>query len=189
MAARDGKSPTALGFLTVVEHEPHGMFGGYLLLNLSGRPLEFHCTAPVKPNRAQQILFGTALEPYLYGEQIGQALAAKGHHKPLLICTDLAPALALREHVSIPVALVLSAAPDTAGASAAEAGVTHRLDAAHAPLDMFELGRSRLALAAKHRDDRAVVESSLASVADHFDLSEPFQRIRGAIEEAQRGGR
>ncbi|MBL9124077.1 MAG: hypothetical protein JNG90_10630, partial [Planctomycetaceae bacterium] len=57
MSGRDPQSPPALGFLTVVEHEQLGLIGGYLLLNLSGRPLEFHCTAPLKPNRAQQILY------------------------------------------------------------------------------------------------------------------------------------
>ena len=70
-------SQAALGFLTVLEHDEHGLVGGYLLLNMAGRPLEFHCTVPVRPNRAQQILFGPTLRPYLYGEQIGQALLAK----------------------------------------------------------------------------------------------------------------
>src|SRR5688500_11494160 len=62
-------APQALGFLTVVEHDQFGLVGGYLILNSSGRPLEFHCTAPVKPSRAQQILYGPTLTPYLYGEQ------------------------------------------------------------------------------------------------------------------------
>ncbi len=48
MGVSDSKSPAALGFLTVLEHES-GLTGGYLLLNTLGRPLEFHCTAPIKP--------------------------------------------------------------------------------------------------------------------------------------------
>ena len=56
MSNIDAKSKPALGFLTVVEHPQYGLFGGYLVLNLAGRPLEFHCTAPIKPNRAQEIL-------------------------------------------------------------------------------------------------------------------------------------
>ena len=83
------KSQAALGFLTVLEHDQQGLVGGYLLLNASGRPLEFHCTAPVKANRAQQILFGPTLAPYLYGEQIGQTLVAKGSIAPLAVCTDI----------------------------------------------------------------------------------------------------
>src|SRR3954469_20221301 len=103
----DAKSVPTLGFLTVVEHPQHGLFGGFLLLTMNGRPLEFHCTAPVKPNRAQEILFGPTLAPYLYGEQIGRTLLAKSSVEPLVVCTDLAAMLAVREHTAAPVALVL----------------------------------------------------------------------------------
>ena len=96
MATGQRKSPSAVGFLTVLEHSQHGLMGGYLVLNIAGRPLEFHCTAPVKPNRAQQILYGPTLEPYLYGEQIGQALVSKSSLEPLVIFTDRPPALAVR---------------------------------------------------------------------------------------------
>lgn len=42
-----------------------------------GRPLEFHCTEPVRPSRAQEILFGATLREHVCGEQIGAALLAK----------------------------------------------------------------------------------------------------------------
>src|SRR5262245_21892116 len=64
MSSGDKRS-TAIGFYTVVAHEQHGLFGGLLVLNRNGRPLEFHCTAPLKPNRAQEILYGATLESYL----------------------------------------------------------------------------------------------------------------------------
>ena len=86
MSAGDSKSQPALGFLTVLEHEQHGLVGGYLILNLAGRPLEFHCTAPVKPNRTQEILYGLTLKPYLYGEQIGQTLLSKSKLSPVVVC-------------------------------------------------------------------------------------------------------
>ena len=103
-------SPPCLGFLTVVEHADLGLLGGYLILNTAGRPLEFHCTAPVKPGRAQEILYGPTLRPYLYGEQIGQTLLSGSKLTPLLICTDCPPMLALRDHTDLPVALVSEAA-------------------------------------------------------------------------------
>ncbi|HUY32801.1 MAG TPA: hypothetical protein VMV69_08465 [Pirellulales bacterium] len=211
MRSRDGQSPPALGFLTVVGHEPLGLFGGYLVLNHNGRPLEFHCTTPVKPNRAQEILYGPTLEPFLYGEQIGRALVEKSSVDVQLICTDLAAVLAVREHVSQPVALVLppeveerpcpppgaTASRNSLPESGLEARPTpatpaFRIDAAHvhgilpAP---FSLGRNRLAIAADHADDRQRLAGVLESLAGHFDLSEPFARIRGAIDEARRGAR
>jgi hypothetical protein len=185
MGARDAKPPQALGFFTVVQHEQHGMFGGYLLLNAGGRPLEFHCTAPVKASRAQEILFGPVLESYLYGEQIGQTLIAKAKLKPALVCVDLAAAMAVREHVDLPVTLVL---PSEEGESES-GGKTYRLDTAGHRFQPFVLGRNRLAVAGTFAADQQCAAEFLASIAEHFDLNEPFARIRGAIEEAQRAGR
>lgn len=191
MGSSNDPSLPAFGFLTVVHHEQHGFFGGYLVLNASGRPLEFHCTAPVKPNRAQEILYGPTLEPYLYGEQIGQALIAKSQNEPLVVCTDLAPVLAVRQYVSLPVILVLSDhAQGQAGAEMA-APTSYRVDAAHhrgpSPA-AFQVGGNRLAVAAGYAKDQELAVAGLAA-AQHLDLTEPFERIRGAIDEAQRGGR
>lgn len=191
MSGRDPQSPPAVGFLTVVEHEQLGLIGGYLLLNLSGRPLEFHCTAPLKPNRAQQILYGPTLEPYLYGEQIGQALATKGGIEPLCICTDREPALALGDHVKSPVVWVAPrcGAPDE---DESPSGARIRFDAAHGlktPLATLRLGINTLGVRTVRGGDAELVRQRLADLAPNFDLAEPFGRIREAIEEAQRGSR
>lgn len=178
--------PKAIGFLTVVEHAQHGLFGGYLVLNASGRPLEFHCTAPVKPNRAQEILYGPTLHGYLYGEQIGQTLVGRGTHQPLLVCTDREPVLALRSLVSMPVALVLPAS--TEEASAGENGRQFRIDGPHGlKLAHFPLGCNRLAVAAA--GDQQTITGELNELLETFDLAEPFGRIRAAIEEAQQAVR
>lgn len=187
MGVSESPAPITLGFLTVVEHETHGYFGGYLLLNANGRPLEFHCTAPVKPNRAQEILYGPTLEPYLYGEQIGQTLISKTKARPLAVCTDLAAVLAAREFVSVPLALIENGEPPTSNNSPGR----YRIDSMHTrpTLKCFELGRNRVAVSDRHPGDQAELAERLAGVAENLDLREPFDRIRGAIEEAQRTGR
>ncbi len=193
MTSGDSKSHDALGFLTVLEHEQQGLVGGYLILNLAGRPLEFHCTSPVKPNRAQQILFGPTLDAYLYGEQIGQTLLTKSSIEPLAVCTDVELALSVRDYVALPVALVLrgEASPDTAPGPAPPEQTTWRVDPPHGPaahLVPFWLGRNRLAVAAHRDGDRQQIAARLESLGS-FDLGEPFQRIREAVEEAHKGGR
>jgi hypothetical protein len=198
MVNTDTTPKPVIGFLTVVDHPQHGLFGGYLVLNLAGRPLEFHCTAPVKPNRAQQILYGPTLESFLYGEQIGQTLLEKATAAPLAVLTDRAPALAIREHASFPVALVLpsdaSAPTDAAtdAATVADATKVWRIDPAHGGrirLSEFQLGRNRLAVPERTEADRQLIGQRLADIADSFDLAEPFGRIRDAIEEAQQSVR
>jgi hypothetical protein len=198
MSTPDTKSVIALGFLTVVDDPQHGLFGGYLLLNRCGRPLEFHCTAPIKPNRAQQILYGPTLEPFLYGEQIGQTLIRKAHHEAILVCTDLEPALAVREHVSMPVVLVMPSvdsataggvASSASSAADAPARTWQRLDGAHrtpSGLIHFRLGQNDVALPESAQADRAAITQRLTDVAPSWDLAEPFCRIREAIEEAQK---
>jgi hypothetical protein len=181
----------ALGFLTVLAHEQLGLVGGYLLLNTSGRPLEFHCTAPVKPNRAQQILFGPTLDSYLYGEQIGQTLLSKGSVEPLAVYTDVERVLAVRDFVTVPVALVLSADDENDPSGTVDTTSTWRIDAPHRPsahLTQFAVGRNRLAVAAGRDADRQLIAPRLEQL-EAFDLSEPFQRIREAVEEAHKGSR
>lgn len=193
MTASNPKSLPAIGFLTVVADADNGLTGGYLVLNASGRPLEFHCTAPVKPNRAQEILYGPTLAPFLYGEQIGQTLIVKAKIEPLLVCTDVEPALAARPFVSSPVVLVMPRQAESASSD----GVVLRLDQQHLSppaaksfrLHRFTLAGEELAVADGHLADKELVVGRWQPYATDFDLREPFSRIREAIEEAQRGTR
>ncbi len=181
------KLASTIGYLTVVKHDQFGLSGGYLLLNAHGRPLEFHCTAPVKANRAQEILFGPTLDAFLYGEQIGAALLAKTELTVGVVCIDQPAMLAVREHSSAPVALLLSDVE-----SNTDRDRSWRVDAAHAHLSdepHFMLGRHRGMTCRGHEPDRVAIEGVLLPLAERFDLSEPFERIREAIEEAHRSGR
>ncbi len=182
MTEKNANSLQSLGFLTVLDHPQHGLFGGYLVLNTFGRPLEFHCTAPIKANRAQQILYGPTLEGFLYGDQIGRTLIKKAKAEPLFVCTDQQSALAVREHIAAPVALVLS--PDTEQEPSPPEG-----NGAGLELQTFESGRNRLAVDRRVQDDRSQIENHMTNLAESFDLAEPFSRIREAIEEAQQSVR
>lgn len=185
MSSGDKRPAATIGFYTVVQHEQHGLFGGLLLLNRTGRPTEFHCTAPIKPNRAQEILYGATLEAYLYGEAIGQALLSKASARPEFVCVERAAALAVREFSEVPVALIV-----TPGEPGASAEPLFRVDAAHdASLRPFALGRHRAAVHRRFVDDESRLTSALSALPETFDLLEPFERIRGAIDEAQRSGR
>jgi hypothetical protein len=195
MAEKPTNTLSSLGFLTVSEQEDQSLFGGFLVLNLAGRPLEFHCTAPVRPNRAQEILYGPTLRPYLYGEQIGRALIERASATPALVFTDVEPVLALRSLTSVPVVYVPPAPPSSD--SAAKSAGTARLDSPHPTpppagsmrLHRFAIGALHLAVPESHRDDQSQVVSVWQPHAEDFDLAEPFGRIRDAIEEARRAAR
>jgi len=88
-----------LGFLTVIDQFP-GLTGGYLVLNGAGRPLEFHCTMPLSPDKIQQILYGDTLQPFLFGERIAQTLIQRSKLPVLSIFTDHAAVLPVQLLVS-----------------------------------------------------------------------------------------
>lgn len=202
--AADPTTP-CMGFLTVVEHEELGVTGGYLVLNKMGRPLEFHCTAPVKVTRTQEILYGPTLKPCLYGEQIGWALVEKSREKPACILTDVTPMLALRHLIDCPVALVLS----QDGFAADEAARRH-CHCADAPgeedqlavgsgaelmpkanpgwldLQPCALGGYPVAVLSCWAADMERLQEAWNRDTWMVDLREPFGRIREAIGEAHK---
>jgi hypothetical protein len=220
-------APIALGFLTVVAEPQHGLIGGYLLVSAHARPLEFHCTVPLRANRAQEILYGPTLPPYLYGEQIGSTLVKTSKVHPLAVFTDCQPVLAAAAHIDVPLWLVLPSAneiashetpasavpvlakPPASCATGSASASAYRVDsahAAHAGLEITRCGRNRLARLATGLSPAlpsrlqtvppagqpvaaGEVDEPLAGIAGALDLCEPFDRIRAAIQEAQRGGR
>lgn len=106
MTAEGSRDQFRLGFLTAIETTDRGYVGGLLVTNHFGRPLEFQCTAPVKPNRTQEILYGPTLVPFVLGELIGRTLVEKVGIKPHLVLTERPELLDVRAHVNVPVACV-----------------------------------------------------------------------------------
>lgn len=165
--AEAGGDAAVFGFLTAVDSPQHGLFGGYLVVDAVGRPLEFHCTVPVKVSRAQQILYGSTLHGHLHGQQIGGALLAESQALPIVVLTDHEGMMAVRPHAKQPLALVRPV-----DAAAVDTGIT--------------FGTAHVMPHASDAADVAMIRDRLATLAGAVDLREPFERIRAAIEEAQR---
>ena len=175
----------AFGFLTVVEDPQYGFFGGCLLLNATGRPSEFHCTAPVRPNRAQQILYGPTLRAYLYGEQIAAALIDKSRAVPQVIFLDQVDALSVRPLVEMPVVLVKAAnrLPDPPMGTGRE--VQQQLE--FSKIESQITWKSQiLSTLPEYMGELEEVRRCLEERQMAFDLLEPFDRIREAIAEARK---
>jgi hypothetical protein len=193
MAASGTPFSATFGFLTVVDDPEQGLFGGYLALNAAGRPIEFHCTAPVKANRAQEILYGPTLAPYVEGELIGGALLGRAKSPPLAVFADRIPLLAVRRMVDAPV--VLSLPPENGAANPPRQGdkgvirnerdLTDKHAASSVKLREFRLGGNRLAVPAAQEDDLPRLEAACSAALAEFDLWEPFSRIREALQEAR----
>lgn len=168
MSSKDAQDQFRLGFLTAVEDAERGVVGGLLITNRFGRPLEFQCTTPVKPNRTQQILYGPTLRPYLLAEVIGRTLIDKVSVKPHLVLIEAPELLDLRTHVDMPVASFVARPSKDDEA-------------------ILRVGQQWLAFHAEFEADRAAVLKRSAQVPDTADLKEPFERIREALTETMKG--
>lgn len=169
----------AFGFITIRHHTEHGYFGGLLVINPHGRPLEFHCTLPVKPTRAQTILYGPTLNDFVCGEQIARTLITRSKVAPQIVFADSLPILSLRNLISEPIVYVEEAS---------------RREPARGPLVLppesdrklksFRLGDIHLAVDAAYSDDIDSITSLWKAADPQIDLSEPFGRIAEALAEA-----
>lgn len=168
MAASGSQEQFRLGFLTAIEDPDRGYVGGLLITNRFGRPLEFQCTAPVKPNRTQQILYGPTLKPFVLGELIGKTLVEKAGVKPHLVLTEQEDLLELRDFISVPVASL----SDLPVAKPVEGGPRR-----------LKLGNQILTFHSGHADDQAEIERQAAQIPSSADLKEPFDRVREALTE------
>jgi hypothetical protein len=168
--AANGSTEFKLGFLTAIELAGGGYVGGLLVTNRFGRPLEFQCTTPVRPNRTQEILYGTTLRSFVLSELIGKTLVEKSAVKPDVVLTEGDDLLELRAHVAQPVAVVEDVA--SGGRLASE--------------DRLRIGRHSLRFHSSHADDQSRIAPSADSVPEQADLFEPFERVREALQETMK---
>ncbi|QDT12627.1 hypothetical protein [Planctomycetes bacterium K23_9] len=161
-----------IGYYTVSEDERMGWTGGLLILNSSGRPLEFQCTLPVRPSKAHEILYGPTLRAHLIGEIIGELLIKKARTPLTLLCCDQAEALSLESIVDLPVVLVAEAAePD-------EGPITEESLSGWQSVDF---AGTHFWAAMEHVETVTEMAKTFGDIPDGV---EPFDRIREAIKEA-----
>jgi hypothetical protein len=159
-------TPVRLGFLTVVEMPDLGYCGGLLVLSANGRPLQFHCTSPTSPNRAQQILYGKTLREFLFCEQIGLALWEKiGGEKTTAVIIDVPELQSLSNLIDVPLVLLANQAETT----------DENGDGSSDP------GRPAHIISGNEVKN---LELILQEFKQQVALDEPFERIRQAINEA-----
>lgn len=166
-------APEALAYYTVTQNERTGWTGGLLVLNHTGRPLEFQCTLPVRPSRAHEILYGPTLQEHLIGEVIAPVLFKKCRTPIAMICCDQPESFRVRERIDVPVALAVEAAEAEEGPISIDTVPD---------TETIPFAKGHLCVLS-HQGDR--VRALSDRFRDFPDLVEPFDRIREAIREAQ----
>ena len=138
------------------------------MLSSRGRPVEFHCSAPVKANRAQEILYGQTLREFVCCDQIGIALIGKVKSCLDVVLVDEQPLLSLAELTQIPVVCV-NVLQDNDGQGSRE------LD------NLIESGDHQFTFRGANQEQ---IEGLMKQFTTNLPATEPFERIRLAISEA-----
>ncbi|MCA9157572.1 MAG: hypothetical protein KDA51_01620 [Planctomycetales bacterium] len=167
----------SLGFLSVRRHPEHGYFGGYLITNHVARPLEFHCTMPVRPSRAQMLLYGPTIDAFVCGEQIAKALVGKAKVKPTVVLTDCPAVLALS---SVCTANSAHLQFEPGG----ETSNFHIPQGSPGELLSLRIEPWHLSILAAQPELETPLTACLSQLGSNFDLTEPFQRVVDALLEA-----
>lgn len=167
------KKPATFGFITVVEIPSLGHCGGLLVVSQIGRPMEFHCTAPVRNNRAQEIMYGETYTGFLYADQIGMSLIDKASCQSTVFVTDCPDLLPICEQIDTPLVL------------AEKNSVSQPFDGQG--LKSFSVDEKPVYCLNSDNAGIELVEKQILTFANSLPLEEPFERIRQAIGEAHTG--
>jgi hypothetical protein len=162
MSKADGQ--LRLGFLAAIEAQDRALVGGLLVTDRHGRPFEFQCTTPVKPNRTQELLYGPTLVPFILADLLGKALLDRVGVKPSLVFAERYELLRLKPLIQMPVAC-LEPVPKTSCPS-------------------IQIGLHTWYLSPDHAEDvDAIRQLTDSSISEDADLKEPLERVSAALRE------
>jgi hypothetical protein len=147
-----------------------------LVVNGLGRPVEFHCSTPVRPSRTQEVLYGQTLQQYLNCDLIGRAM--------LEHCRGTSTVLVVRQPELVP----LHELSDKPLALIGTAPIAGDPDEAAPAVPAIQPVSQILQLKGKP-EDTGRAEAALQRLAAVLPLDEPFGRIDEAIREAHAAGR
>ncbi|MCA8986785.1 MAG: hypothetical protein KDA78_04045 [Planctomycetaceae bacterium] len=164
MTQKHARTPCVLGFYKTI-CQPNGeTCGGILITSHLGRPIEFQCSLPIRPNRTQQTLYGTTLFSFLKGELIAEALRDKLSVKPDILFVDDMEAVSESTWGEIP---VICFQADTSTE------------------EQMKLRNHTVFVPQKHQ---AALQEKLNLLDQHVpetaDLREPLFRVEQALQEA-----
>jgi len=166
-----------LGFITLEEVEEGVLRGGILITDAHGKPVEFRCTSPIRPNAVQRTLYGGTLMPHIAVELVGKPLVRAVQASPDLVLVQQEEFLLLRSKCEKPVLLARRQGEDMqlseeSGKSQPEE-VLSSLSGKFAPVVVT--------CHWDYPDDIVQCKERLGWMFSNCDLVEPFERVKTAL--------
>jgi hypothetical protein len=93
-----------IAFLDVFELDENSAYrGGCLVTDQETRPIEFRCTAAIRPTELQRVLYGKKLLEYICNDLVGLPIIKALQSKPSLVLVRLPELLKMRPNIAVPV--------------------------------------------------------------------------------------
>lgn len=180
-ANSDDSRPTdiRIGYLSRgVFEEGKAYRAGALVVDGQGKPLEFRCTSPIRPNSVQETLYGDSLEPYMMVELMGKPLLSHLRESFNILVVGEPGFLNLRDHCDHPMLFLRRQGTEfVAETPGSDAGGPSLVDSPSGRFDPVVAEAFR-----KYAGDKAKALPMLERASTHFDPLEPFERILRALE-------
>jgi hypothetical protein len=169
-----------LAFLGYMEFDNASAYRGAILVTDEwGKPLEFRCTAPVKPNAVQRTLYGQTLMPHILVELIGLPLLQAVQEKPEVVIIREDLFFDLRRKADTPVVRVRRQGSDVKVQGDDEA------DKPKAVVIASESERFETIVMEPHwqfAGDTDFCQERIRELFARWDLLEPFDRVSKGLE-------
>ncbi|MEB3181169.1 MAG: hypothetical protein VKL59_19350 [Nostocaceae cyanobacterium] len=161
-----------LGFLGIHRFEDGAAIRGAMLVtDKETKPLEFRVTAPVRPQKFQEILFGELLDEHVSVELIGVPLLNALQQKPNLIIVRDILFLGINAKQEVPTVLMLR-----------EDEALIKKGASTQPLHSPDSGRPsvKISTSSQFQTKLEDIAQQLKQIFQTRDLMEPFDRLEKA---------
>jgi len=152
-------SDLSLCYLTCPQDAAGAYMGALMITDFRARPIHFSYTSPVRPTIYQKILFASTLNPHVKIDVIAQKLLSGVPRIPDVLFVDDIEILPARQIIKKPTACL------------------KKRDANPANLSFIDYKT-------ESNEDQERIGQVIAHLENHFDLIEPFLRMRQAIKEA-----
>jgi len=167
-----------LAFVTLAEVEEGVFRGGILVTDTHGKPMEFRCTSPIRPNAVQRTLYGDTLMPHIAVELVGKPLVKAVQSSPDVVLVQQEEFLSLRTKCEQPV--LLSRRQGEEMQLAEESGKSQ-------PEEVLSSSSGKFAPVVvtchwDYPDDIMQCKDGLGWMFSNCDLVEPFERVKTALE-------
>lgn len=167
-----------LAFLGFMEFENGAAYRGAILITDDwGKPLEFRCTAPVKPNAVQRTLYGKTLLPHILVELIGIPLLQAVQEIPEILVIQDGLFFDLRHKKEIPLIRLRRQGADVKVSDDREKAKPIIISSASGRFDPVVIEAHW-----QFADDMDLSQERLRELFGRWDLIEPFDRLTKGLE-------